>query len=177
MSDNKKSPAPDVARSRAQEFTPDEVVMLSTGYRARVKPVPASLLDAVTARVVEPSPPMQFVESKGRDEPNPFAPEYLKGLEAANRERGLATIAALLMFGIDLVDGLPPLEEWLPRLNYMVRRGMLDLSKYDLQDEYDREYVFKAYVAVAQPDINRLMIACGLLQEEVRAAVKGFPGS
>lgn len=176
MPDSKKSPAPEVARERALAVNANEVVTLTTGVRARIVPVPSSLLDAVSARIKEPTPPMQFVESKNREEPNPLAPDYLKAITDANRQRGLATIEALLMFGIVLVDGVPPDEEWKPKLDYMVRRGYLDLSAYDLTDQFDREYVYKAYVAVAQPDINRLMIACGLLQEEVRAAVKSFPG-
>jgi len=177
MPDTKKSPAPEVARERALAVNPDEVVTLSTGVRARIVPVPSSLLDAVSARIKEPIPPMQFVESKNRDEPNPLAPDYIKAIADANRQRGLATIEALLMFGILLEEGVPPDAEWRPKLDYMVRRGHLDLSAYDLSDPFDREYVYKAYVAVAQPDVNRLMIACGLLQEEVRAAVRSFPGA
>src|SRR5512144_292538 len=111
-------PAAEVARERA-----DQVRTLSTGYRAIVRPVSASLIDDVTSRVEYPSVPEFFNEEKGRPEPNPMDPEYVRQVAAANRQRGVAAVDAIIMFGVELIDPIPviapdtpPSKNWVKKL-------------------------------------------------------------
>jgi hypothetical protein len=174
MAKQQKSPAPEVAREIQGEFKLDEPVELSTGVRAIIRAVPNTLIDNVSARIEDPLPPKQFIESKGKEEVNYLDPTFLREVENTNKRRGRAVTEALIMFGVELVDGVPDPEEWMPRLQHLVKRGLLDLSDWDLEDEFDLEYVYKAFVAVAQKDVERIMVACGLLEETVAAAMDSF---
>lgn len=176
MGDKRKSVVPAIAREQREAFTANSVVTLSTGVRARILPVPSTLLDKVTVRIPEPAIPTQYIESKGREEPNPFDPAYTAALSDTYKARARAMSEAFIMFGIELLDGVPPDEEWMPKLLYAQRRGLVDFTEYDLTDPDEREYVYKAFVAVSNKDVQKVMVACGLLDEQVSAATQNFPG-
>jgi len=150
------------------------VVHLSTGIRARIRPVSAKLLDQVQQTVPQPEVPKQYIEALGREEENPLHPAYLRAIEEANHERGKRTTEALLMFGVELVAPIPPMEEWLPRLSYMVKRGNLSMEEWDLSDPMDVELLYKSFIAVAGPDLFLLAMASGLTQAEVAKAEDSF---
>lgn len=154
-----------------------QVSVLSTGVRAVLKPVPAYMVDAMLGEIKEPRPPKQFIESKGREEENPFDPDYLDAIEEANHRRGLITLKAMMMFGVDLVDGIPDLDEWLPRLQWMAKNSNLDLSDYDLDDPLDLEFLYKSHIAVGNVDIMKITILSGMTNEEVVEAMRGFQSS
>lgn len=165
----------DVAKERDGRAV-DQVVTLSTGVRAYLRPVAASLIDEVTARIRDPEVPTWHNPEKDRDEPNPSDPAYQRGLEDANRQRGVAAIDALVMFGIDLADGLPEDGGWLTKLRYLEKRGHLDLSEYDLDDPTDQEFLYKRFVAVASADIALVSMRSGVQGEAVAQAARSFRG-
>jgi hypothetical protein len=150
------------------------IITLSTGVRARIRPVSATLLDEVSQMVPAPEVPKQFIESKGREELNPLDPAYQQAVKDADRQRGLKTTEALIMFGIELVDGMPPEAEWLPKLAYMQKRGLLDLTRFDLDDLLEVELVYKLYVAVSGADLMYVSMASGLTEKEVAEAMTSF---
>lgn len=149
---------------------------LSSGVKALVKAVPTYMVDKMTAAIKDPPIPKQFIEAKGREEENPFDPTYLKAVDNANSERGRVAMEAMIMYGVELVDGIPPLEEWLPKLQWMAKRSELDLDEYDLDDPLDLEFVYKAFVAVGGVDLMRVTIKSGMQNEEVELAMRGFRG-
>jgi hypothetical protein len=153
------------------------IVTLSSGYKGRIHPVSAKLIDEVASTIPSPEVPKQFIEAKGREEYNPLDPEYQRAVADADRQRGLAVTEALVMFGVELVDAVPPVDTWLPKLQYMAKRGRLDLTAFDLLDPMDLEFLFKNYIAVATPDLVYVSMASGLTSREVSQAVAGFPGN
>lgn len=167
----KKSPAVTIAKG---EEKAGAVTTLANGFRARLVPVPAVLLDQIGTLIPDPEPPMQYIEDKDRHEPNPYEPNYLKELKKAYERRSRATLDAFVMFGIELVDKIPPDEEWVPKLRFMEKRGALDLSAYDLSDTLEREFVFKNFIAVSSSDLTRVAMLSGVSQEEVRRAAESF---
>ena len=90
---------------------------------------------------------MWFNKAKDRDEPNPVDPDYLRELEKYQQETTRVTFDVFALFGIELVDGMPEDDSWLSKLKLNARLGHLDLSTFDLEDEVDREFLFKRYVA------------------------------
>jgi hypothetical protein len=148
-------------------------VVLSTGYKVRLKPVAASLIDQVVGQIKDPEVPMWMDESKGREEPNPSDPTYLAQMKEADRSRGIAAIDAMVMFGVEVVDGIPD-DGWDKKLNYLQKRGVVDLSEFDLDDEDDREFVFKRFVAMSAEDLAILAGMSGLNEEDVSQAVDSF---
>jgi hypothetical protein len=151
-------------------------VTLSTGVRARIRPVSATMLDEISSSVPEPPVPKQFIDSKQREEYNPLDPAYQLEVKRTQHLRGMKTTEALIMFGIELVDPLPDKETWLPKLRYLEKRGALDLSRFDLDDPFELELVFKLYMAVAAPDLMYVSMASGLTEKEVAEAMTSFPG-
>jgi hypothetical protein len=152
-------------------------VTLPNGVRIRVNGVAASLIDAVTSRIREPEIPMAYIQDKEREEPNPSDPKYQKELEEIGRKRGIAAIDAMVMFGIDLLDGIPKDRSWLSKLKFMQKHGQLDLSEYDLEDEVDLEFLYKRFVLADNYIITMLSEASGLTPEDEAKAVESFQGS
>ena len=152
-----------VAREQAAH---QDIVVLSTGVRARVRPVAASLLEAVRLRIPLPRPPVQMIPEKNREEENPFDPEYLRQMEDANRARNTAVGDAAIMFGVELLDGVPD-DGWESKL------ALLNISVG--ADALAREFAYKKYIVVAAPDL-RLILArtTGVSEEQVARATEIF---
>jgi hypothetical protein len=169
---NEEHPAVRAARQREDRPT-ERVVTLSTGYRAVLKPVSVALIDTVAGMTPRPKVPMWANPDKptqehleGRPEPNPADPQYLADLEAATRKRNQAINDALILFGVKLLDPLPPDAEWVP---------MLEMLGIDVPDDpLARELCFKRYVAVAAPDLVPLASLSGMGGEELKEAVESF---
>lgn len=168
----KRSPAVDVAH----EHDVGAEQILSTGVRARIVPVAASLIEEVTRRVEDPEVPIWHDPDRDKDIPNPDHPVYLRELEEARRQRGEAAMEAMILFGVELIDGLPEDDGWLDKLKFLDKRGMLDLSGYDLDDPLDKEFVYKRYIAVGSADFIRIGRESGLSEEGIRAAGDTFRG-
>lgn len=160
----------DVAREQGDEG----IVVLSTGIRARIRTVSASLLDEVVSSVPEPEPPLWTNPADGETIENVNDPEYQRKLRESNRQKGMVSIDAMIMFGLDLVDGVPDDEDddWVRRLRFL----NLDLTKYDLADPFDREFLYKKYVAVGSDDLALLSERARVSPKGVQRAVDSFQG-
>jgi hypothetical protein len=171
---NEKKAAIEVARERSDgtEVTVD----LPYGVQGTIVPVPPQLVDEVTNRIKDPSVPIWHNEEKDRDEPNPSDPDYLLEVEEANRARGIAAIDTMALFGID-IETLPADNAWLDKLLYMQKRDLIDISEYDLEDQQEREFVFKRFIAVNNIILKKIMSVSGISEEEVTAAERSFRGN
>jgi hypothetical protein len=78
------------------------------------------------------------------------------------------------MFGIDLPDGVPPTEKWLPKLEFLEKRGQVDLSSYDLSDPLELEFVFKKYVIANIALINYIQNMSSVTPEDIGEAGRPF---
>jgi len=163
-----------VAESRQRAG--DDVVTLSTGYRARIRPVSVSLIDEVQASFKEPEVPIWHNPDKDRDEPNPNDPEYVKALAEVERKRGRAVIDTLLLMGIQLIDGLPEDDGWLEELRMLEKQGYLDLSGIDFDNPREKELLFKRYVACSAEDIALVVDVSGVSEEDIGRSMRSFRG-
>jgi hypothetical protein len=157
-----------------------QMIMMETsrGDRLRLLPVSPNLVDEVTERVPVPQVPMWHNEDKGRDEPNPGDPEYQRLLTAYNRERGVTAVEAMMVFGVELIDGVPGFREgdtdtdrkWLRRL---AKLGI----QVDTEDPDAVELAYIKYVAIASAaDLQAMIRGVGLSEEAVQEATKTFQG-
>jgi hypothetical protein len=167
----KKSVAVDVAVEQEHSLV-DEVVVLSTGIRARIVPVAATLIDEIGARIPDPPIPTQNID--GKEHENPMHPEYRQALRDARNARTTATLDAFVMFGVDLVDGVPEDDGWVEKIRFMEKRGMIDLSVYDLTSDLEREFVFKRFIAVASKDMTKIGVSSGVLSADIERAMDSF---
>lgn len=170
-----KTAAVQVAKERDKKSLNGHVT-LSTGVKGKIVPVATALLQRVSNKVPLPEVPTWENPDKGRQEPNPNDPKYRRELEEASRARGEAYLDALIMFGLELPDGVPDGNEWIKKLHYMERLGHLDLDGFDLDDPMDREFVYKRYIAVGDNDWVLIRQASNMIQEEVEAEIANFPG-
>jgi hypothetical protein len=157
-------------------------VQLTTGYKAIVSPVSLSILNDVQMSIKYPSVPMVEHPDKGRMEENPNDPAYLAAVEEVEVRRNLAAADAMVMFGVQLIDdeGVPfkyPEDlSWLKKLKYFQKRGMVNLDDFDLEDEFDLEFLFKKYIAVGAGDIMTIGRMSGVSEEAVQKAQATFQG-
>ncbi|RLC88756.1 MAG: hypothetical protein DRJ03_01520 [Chloroflexi bacterium] len=175
MAEKETPAALQVAKAEKHRIKAGDTVTLSSGYRAIVRPVSSRLIMEAQRSVKDPKPPMQDV-GKGRKEPNYDHPEYRAAMLEAEEKRSEAVSDIVLLFGVDLVDGVPKDDGWLKKLRQLERMGTISLEGYDLESSADREYVFKKYVAVNPPDVRLIGMLASVTPEEVDAAIAGFPG-
>jgi hypothetical protein len=166
---SEKEAAVVVAEKVRPEKERTDIITLSTGVRAKLVPVSASLIDEVTAQVKNPLPPMWMNEQKGREEPNPSDPEYLQKLEDTERERGVKAMDALVMFGVELVDGVPEDDVWLSKLQFL---GVVEADRE--LSPMEREFLYKKHVALSAVDISEVTKMSGISAEEVEIAEATF---
>jgi len=164
------NPVVDAAKGKKTEH----VVTLSTGIQAILRPVSASLLQDVMSRIVDPAEPWVMNEEKGRKEIDPYDTEYLAKLASNNIERARASMDAMAMFGIELVDGLPEDASWLKRLRQFEKLGYLDLKQFDMEDEIDQEFLYKRYIALGNQDLMAIGKMSGIRQEDIEEAETSF---
>lgn len=171
-----KSTAVTTAKRRAARSTGNEPITLSTGVKARFIPVSVSVITEAQAAIPDPKVPMWFNEAKGKEEPNPAHPDYERALKATENERNLAAIDALIMFGIELLDGVPNDDRWVKTLKMRERLNLttVKLSDYDLEDDFDREFLYKKYFAVSAVDVSSLMQFSGVSEEDIAEAARSF---
>jgi hypothetical protein len=154
----------------------EDVFALSTGVRVRLHPVSSSLVEEMKGAIKMPDVPVVWIEAKEREEENPNDPRYIQAVEEANSKRADAIFDALVTFGVELVDGLPEDETWIKKLKLLERRGKLDLSGFDLNDDFDLEFLYKRYVAVAGADLEIIGGLHGFRPLEVARARAMFLG-
>jgi hypothetical protein len=171
-----KSPAIEVAKDAAAVVSGDKIVVLPTGIRAKLMPVSASLIDAVSSRIKDPEIPNWHNTDKDRDEPNPNDPTYQKQLEETQKQRGLAAMDALVMFGVELLEEIPNKERWLAQLGQLSKHGLLDLSEYNLEDPIEIEFLYKKFYAVDAKTLEMITDLSNIRPADVERAENSFPG-
>jgi hypothetical protein len=158
-----------------EEQKKDNIITLTTGIRVKLLPVPASLIDAAGAKIKDPEIPRYKDEGSGREMANPTDPIYLQELEAARRKRNLASLDTLAMFGVELIDGMPPDDEWLPKLEALEELGLIDVLKdYDLENPLIKELVYKKFVGVTTDIVLKVTELSGVSPDDIAAAEESF---
>jgi hypothetical protein len=173
---SEKAQVKDAAKRIARGQGESEEVTLSTGVVVRLKPVSSSLVEEMRNAIDMPEVPKVWIEAKEREEENPNDPRYIAAIEETNSKRAEAVFDALCIFGVELVDGLPEDDSWIKQLRLLERRGSMDLSGFDLKDEFDLEFLYKRYVAIAGADLNLISGLHGFRPLEVARARSMFLG-
>lgn len=132
-----------------------QIHVMSTGVRVRVSAVNPATLTDIQKRIKDPSVPTRL----GQDMelvPMLDHPDYVAGVEQANMDRASAMMDVIALFNVELIDGLPEDDGWLKKLRMLDRIGRLDLSRFDLEDEGDREFLYKKHIALTTEDWTEL---------------------
>lgn len=166
-----------VALEAAKEQGADNIRVLN-GVRVRILSVPQFLIDDAVNRIVEPQVPIVMDETKGYKDENPDDPRYIREYAQYERAQADAAIDAAIIFGMELVDGLPKNNIWLRKLQFLAKRKRINLNEYDLDDELDRTFLYIRYVVLNAKILNELLpeIMIGVTKEDVDAAQASFQG-
>jgi len=161
----------DSAPSKVDTFEVD-------GVKVLVKPVSSLLIQEVVSHIKDPEIPLSpNPDKEGRMDENPFDPAYVKALREAQTKRANATTDTLIMFGLELVDGLPKNDLWLQKLRKLEKMGLLDLTGIDFDDQFDKEFAFKKFIAGTNPMIMEVTRSSGVSKEDIDVATDSFQGN
>ena len=99
-------------------------------------------------------------------------PAYLAAMDRWETKRSLASMDAMAMFGVELLDEVPSDEEsdWARKLKLL---GM----DFNLDDPVEREFFYKKYIALAGTDYMLLGSLSGLTEEAIAEAASSFRGN
>lgn len=170
----------DIVAIAKKRYDRDDTIVLSTGYFARITSVSASIIEESQASIPYPEVPKWYDEERKREEENPNHPDYIKGVAEADRRKTMMAIDAMILFGVDILneDGTPyeisKDDKWFQRIRMMAKRGMINLDGLDLDDPLDLEWIFKKYIAVGAPDLEKIARASNLKEEDVQQASATF---
>ena len=158
-----------------KESQKEKNVIEVEGVKLRIRPVSALLIQEITSHIKDPRPPIQPNPDKdGRMEENPFDPEYLEAVKVANTQRALATSDTMVMFGLELMNGLPSDETWIKKLKWLEKSGRIDLSNVNFEDPFEKEFAFKKFIAATNPNIMEVTRASGVSQADIDSATDSF---
>jgi hypothetical protein len=154
-------PVIETAKEQQPAAKEDKIHTLESGVKVRLYSVSQSLIMDVMLKIKVPEVPI--VEKNGKEYPNPLDPGYHTALERYEQERGAAALDAVVMFGLELVDGMPEDELWLRKLQ------MIGVEIDD--DPITQEFYYKKYIALGG-DLQQLQALMGVSQEDVAQAKK-----
>lgn len=167
------------AQEKESKMAYGGTVTLSTGVVLRVKRVPASMIELGLHRGKPPTPPVQWIEEKGREEENPTDPDYLDALGTFYREAGEKYMRALVTFGTELVlvpEGFDRPEDpgWVEYLS------LFDMEIPEAGPR--RYYLWARYWAMREPSdvaaVNEAIQEENAVREATVAdAMRTFPGT
>lgn len=145
------------------------VQTLSSGVRVIVHGVSNFEMQELAMSIPEPKPPRLKDPDTGREYENFDDPDYAKAKSASDIRRGLMSLDSMLI-GVELVDGLPEDESWMNAVRFKAKRGLIDISGYDMENPIEKEFVFKKYVAFL--GTSDWEILQGKIKESEEAAAK-----
>lgn len=150
----------------------------STGVQFKTKAVNRQSLGGITDRYLKqkPKPPVVFIESKGREEPNYDNPDYIENMQSWQISMTMALSNFIFLRGVELIESSIP-------------DGMVHFDSDDWRDEMElisdksdnsRACYLEWIKAVAcnEEDTNKLMSIIGrksgISQEDVDGAAAQF---
>lgn len=168
------------AASRAaknQGFEVAKEVTLSNGVVLKIKPMPPMLLTSVQNSIPEPAIPVVFLEDKGRDEPNPNHPEYIRAMNERAEALAMATSNLILYActsAVSVPEGVfgPDDDGW-------VRLTEMAGIKFDKNDKIERYLAWlRSYAVATIDDMNKVQTLplqlAGTMETEVEAVQDSF---
>lgn len=149
---------------------------LSSGLKVKLHPVALKVLQEAIVKIKDPDPPMMHNPDKGREEPNPFDPVYKQTLQD-NEQKRFDLIADILMIqGVEVLGGIPDKDTWLPRLQFLAKRGAIDLPEdIDYDSDMELSYVYLKYIVADASDFQMLTQHYGISEEDIASAKATFP--
>jgi hypothetical protein len=103
--------------------TENGLITLRSGVVLRPKRVGYWIINEAMRKLRPPEVPVQFIEEKGRKEPNPMHPDYVAAMAQYSEDRGNIAVNAYMFFGTEIITRPPdvpgPDDEWGDEYEFM----------------------------------------------------------
>ena len=153
-------------------------ITLSSGVVLEWRRVGWWIVNAAARRLSKPKVPMQFIEEKGREDPNPAHPDYIAALDEYDAAYRDIVYDAYLWFGTSILSKpenmLGPDEDWPADYAFL---GI------EAPEGKQRRYVEWVKMVACLGDevevasvITRVRAESTVSEEDVTAAAESFPG-
>lgn len=156
-----------------------ETVTLENGIVLRFKAFPSEMVRRVADKLPEPEVPVVMNEDKGREEPNPNDPTYLRAVAQHQQDAWSAAVDVMIAAGTEIEsvpEGLhrPEGNQWLELAQHFGVEVEVEtpLSRYISWVQLYAIAGSSDWMKVLLPLIQR----AGMSEEEVARAVKSFRG-
>ena len=150
-----------------------EVVPLSTGVNVKISYVPVMLVEQAQQMIDDPQVPF-IPGDDGVERENPMHPDYLVAVAKTERQRAQSAIDTIIMFCLELADGLPEDDIWIKKIKFLEKKGHIDLSDIDWEDDLDVTFAYLKYIAIGNNDMLLIGQLAGLSGEDITKAEKSF---
>lgn len=146
----------------------DGTFITGSGIRIKLKPVSAGLIAELQERIKDPDVPIFELED-GRKEPNPSDREYLKQVRENDAKRSQVVFDAFLMFGVELMEGLPENDKWIQELEFL---GI----EVNQESNISKEFAYKKHILGSSALIFKIAEMSGVSSAQIQAAKDTFQG-
>ena len=166
--ENEKNAAVEVAENEKQSDGIDTNV---NGVSFKIDSVASNLIGKVVEKIIAPSIPI--IEGQdGQELANPNSPQYIEDMKDYQRKRALASVDAMIMFGLKLVEPIPE-DDWLGDLVFM---EVLSDAEIEKASDKQIEFWYKKYIVCDNETIKNLSEKTGVTGKSVRNARDSFRG-
>jgi hypothetical protein len=163
----------------------EDVYITVMGVVLKLRPVSSFLVHERGELIQYPDPPMKMNEDKGREEPDPFDPSYLRAFAQADKDRSDLIMNTYLSFGTEILyipTTVPPVDDtgWSDKLADPKVLGAytLDVEPVGTRGRYIQ---WLKYMACADKDYIGIptqiqILGGGVRSEVVQRALSSFSG-
>ncbi len=172
----KKAAADTKKASANKKKSKNKITTTPSGYRVKLVPVAANVLREAQSRIPDATTRTFTNPTDGKEYENPAHPEYIAEVKLVQEERTKASMSAMVLFGMELLEPIPEDNEWLEKCRFA---KLITEEEYkeaiSTDGKYMREMLFKTYVVSDFTIINQIASMSGVTQEMVAQARDSFP--
>lgn len=148
------------------------------GIKYKLHPVAANVLRDAQMQIKDARIRTFKNPTTGKEEENPAHPEYIMDEKEVQEKRIKASMNALVLFGLELIDPIPSDNNWLKKILFI---NLITQKEYDEatspEGKFLRELFYKNYVFTDLKILNELSTLSGVTQESIAKAKKSFQRS
>jgi len=173
-----KKAAADTKRARAnKKVARNKITTTQSGYRVKLVPVAANVLREAMSRIPDALTRVFTNPTDGKEYENPAHPEYIAEVKLVEEERTKASMNAMVLFGMELLDDIPEDNEWLEKCRFA---KLISDDEYkeaiSADGKYMREMLFKNFIVSDFKVINQIASMSGVTKEMIALARDSFSG-
>lgn len=169
------NPAVEVKKEQVKKNNSKKKVYINDdGVKYRLVPVSAIMVQAAMDKIPDPVIRTYTDKKTGKELPNPAHPDYARELKEVEHARQLASMDAMVMFGIEIIGEIPEDNKWIKQMLFMELISEGD-AEDAMTDDFAKEFYYKKFKMGDPSTIGKLGELSGITEEKIASATKSFP--